>query len=90
MIIFSDVLVLQNLDELFALELDDDMPFAAAPEIMPPDKFNTGVMVVKTSAMIYQKLLSAAAVNEQPHDYDQVLLSPSFCCMARKRALISA
>jgi hypothetical protein len=73
----ADVLVLQNLDELFALELDEHMPFAAAPEIMPPDKFNTGVMVVKPSAIIYQKLLSAAAANEQPHDYDQVLLPAS-------------
>lgn len=73
----ADVLVLQNLDELFALELDEHMPFAAAPEIMPPDKFNTGVMVVKPSAMIYQKLLSAAAANEQPHDYDQVLFPAS-------------
>jgi alpha-N-acetylglucosamine transferase len=71
----SDVLVLHNLDELFALDLADDMPIAAAPEIMPPDKFNTGVMVVKPSAKIYSKLLEAAAANEKPDDYDQVVLA---------------
>lgn len=76
---------MHNLDELFALDLADDMPVAAAPEIMPPDKFNTGVMVLKPSAKIYSKLLEAAAANEKPDDYDQVVLS-LISTLNRKRA----
>ena len=34
----ADVLVLENVDELFSI----DCTFAAAPDIFPPDKFNAG------------------------------------------------
>ncbi|EKX41393.1 hypothetical protein GUITHDRAFT_112607 [Guillardia theta CCMP2712] len=45
----ADVLVLKNIDELFDVDISTGYPFAAAPEIMPPDRFNTGVLVVAPS-----------------------------------------
>lgn len=73
-----DVLVLKNLDDLFELDLSHGLPFAAAPEIMPPDRFNSGVMVVDPSFEVYQRLLKAAALTETPDDFDQGLLNDVF------------
>ena len=41
----TDALVLESIDELFALDCD----FAAAPDIFPPDKFNARVGVRRQS-----------------------------------------
>ena len=74
----ADVLVLQNLDALFALDLSRGIPVAAAPEIMPPDRFNTGVMVVVPSEALHRRLLEAAAGAQTPEAYDQGLLNDVF------------
>lgn len=74
----ADVLVLKNLDDLFELDLSRGPPIAAAPEIMPPDRFNTGVMVAKPSEEVYQKLLLAAATTHTPEDFDLGLFNEVF------------
>lgn len=51
----SDAVVLENIDDLFDL----DVPLAAAPDIFPPDKFNAGVLVLRPSQEIFQKMLLA-------------------------------
>ena len=74
----ADALPLANLDHLFAADLPPaGYPFAAAPELMPPDAFATGVMVVRPSAAAHAALLAAAAAGG--HDgTDQSLLNAHF------------
>ena len=54
----ADVLVLENIDELFSIECS----FAAAPDIFPPDKFNAGVLVIEPNASVYEELISLVGV----------------------------
>ena len=49
----ADVLVVKNIDELF-----DRPGFAAAPDLMPPDSFNSGVMVIEPNATQHAILLN--------------------------------
>lgn len=49
----TDALVLESIDELFALDCD----FAAAPDIFPPDKFNAGVLVARPDAAVFAEML---------------------------------
>mmetsp|Transcript_1858 Transcript_1858/g.5613 ORF Transcript_1858/g.5613 Transcript_1858/m.5613 type:complete len:307 (-) Transcript_1858:23-943(-) len=71
----ADVLVLKNIDELFDVDISTGYPFAAAPEIMPPDRFNTGVLVVAPSKETYRELLLAARSMRSPDGSDQGLLN---------------
>jgi hypothetical protein len=84
----ADAMPLANLDHLFSSPLHSaDHPFAAAPELMPPDTFNTGVMVVRPSAAAHAALLAAAAAGG--HDgTDQGVLNAHFAgwSVARARA----
>lgn len=60
----ADTMVLKNIDELFSRDISTGYPFAASPEIMPPDHFNTGVMVIRPSARVHRELLQAAPHTE--------------------------
>mmetsp|Transcript_12300 Transcript_12300/g.28410 ORF Transcript_12300/g.28410 Transcript_12300/m.28410 type:complete len:318 (-) Transcript_12300:51-1004(-) len=71
----ADLLILKNIDELFELDLSTGYPFAAAPEIMPPDTFNTGVLVVAPSEKTYHELLQAARSMQSPDGSDQGFLN---------------
>jgi glycogenin len=51
-----DCLVLDCIDELF-LRPGKSCP-SAAPDLMPPDKFNAGVLVVEPSAAVFADMLS--------------------------------
>ncbi|KAH8059780.1 glycosyl transferase [Aureococcus anophagefferens] len=59
----ADAVVLENVDELFAL----DVAFAAAPDIFPPDKFNSGVMVLAPSKETFDAMLKVAP-DARSHD----------------------
>lgn len=50
----ADTLVLECIDELFEI----DVPFAAAPDIFPPDKFNAGVLVIKPNSTVFGDMLT--------------------------------
>ncbi|XP_026190110.1 uncharacterized protein LOC34621267 [Cyclospora cayetanensis] len=54
----NDCLVLRNIDCLFLLDLTDDKP-AFAPTFFPPDAFDSGVMALKPSKCMQQKILHA-------------------------------
>lgn len=41
--------------------LDGDVPFAAAPDVFPPDRFNAGVLVVKPDRAVFEDLKAKAA-----------------------------
>lgn len=50
----ADTLVLQNIDELF-----DRPAFAAAPDFLLPDRFNSGVMVIRPERETFEELIDA-------------------------------
>lgn len=83
----ADAMPLANLDHLFSAPLSAaDYPFAAAPELMPPDTFNAGVMVVRPSAAAHAALLAAAASGR--HDgTDQGVLNAHFAGWCAARAI---
>ena len=67
----ADVLVLQNVDDLFERE-----ELSAAPDIGWPDCFNTGVFVFKPSIEKYSELLEYA---EKRGSFDGNYLQYIFC-----------
>jgi glycogenin glucosyltransferase len=64
----ADVLVLKNLDHLFDREFENYI--SAAPDMFPPDKFQSGVMIVRPNAQIFQDMISALNENRLV-SYDQ-------------------
>ena len=52
----ADVLVLQNIDDLFSRP--GRICPAAAPDTFPPDKFNAGVMVVEPCKEIFDDMMT--------------------------------
>lgn len=61
----ADCLVLEDLQELFALEAD----FAAAPDVFPPDRFNAGVLLVRPNLELFDDLVQQASTRALP-SYD--------------------
>jgi len=57
----ADVLVLQNIDELFDIQFDNQFKIAAVPDIAPPDKFNSGLFVIEPSTAEFSKLAELAS-----------------------------
>jgi len=69
----ADILVLQNIDDLF--ERDE---FSAAPDAGWPDCFNSGVFVYRPSLDTYQAMLSFAVTHGSFDGGDQGLLNAYF------------
>ncbi len=61
----ADCLVLTDVQELFALDVD----FAAAPDVFPPDRFNAGVLLIKPNAALMDDLREQASRKALP-SYD--------------------
>jgi alpha-N-acetylglucosamine transferase len=66
----ADTLVLQNIDELFERSV-----FAAAPDFLLPDRFNSGVMVLEPSTETFQKMIAALASSGTYDGGDQGFLN---------------
>lgn len=69
----ADVLVVKNIDELF-----DRPGFAAAPDLMPPDSFNSGVMVIEPNATQHAILLNNLNKSSNYDGGDQGFLNTFF------------
>jgi len=54
----ADMLVRENLDDLFRLELGN-LKFAAAPDVFPPDKFNAGLLVLQPDMNLFSDMMAA-------------------------------
>lgn len=52
-----DCIVLTALDQLFNIDIGS-LGMAAAPDLMPPDKFNAGVMVIRPNTLILDDMIS--------------------------------
>ena len=48
----SDLLILRSIDDLF-----ERPQLAACPDTLPPDKFNSGLMVVEPNKAMFQDML---------------------------------
>jgi len=70
----ADTMVLANLDHLF----DRGSGFAAAPDLMPPDAFNTGVMVLVPNATEFASLLEQLKTLPSHDGGDQGFLNSYF------------
>ena len=66
----ADTLVLQNIDELF-----ERTWFAAAPDFLLPDRFNSGVMVLDPSKETFRKMISELAISGTYDGGDQGFLN---------------
>jgi glycogenin len=55
----ADTLVIQNIDSIFEY-LDEEVIFAAAPDIGWPDCFNSGVFVTKPSQNLFERIANHA------------------------------
>jgi len=69
----ADVLVLKPIDELF-----DRPGLAAAPDLMPPDRFNTGVMVIEPNATMHRQILASLPSLSSYDGGDQGFLNSFF------------
>ena len=58
----ADCLALTKLDHLFHTPTSPSFPFAAAPDLFPPDRFNAGVLLVRPSLPLYRHVLEALPV----------------------------
>jgi glycogenin len=71
----ADTLPLANLDALFHMNTSY---FAAAPEMMPPDTFNTGLMVVRPSPALRDRVMDARDSISSYDGSDQGFLNSLF------------
>ncbi|GJP29484.1 hypothetical protein CLOM_g16752 [Closterium sp. NIES-68] len=69
----SDLLVLQSIDDLFQRP-----QLSAAPDTLPPDKFNSGLMVVEPNRAMFKDMLSKIATLISPNVGDQGFLNSYF------------
>ena len=65
----ADALVMQNVDELFGEARRAAAPFAAAPDVFPPDRFNAGVLLVTPDAKVLRAMLAAVEAGTH-HSHD--------------------
>jgi lipopolysaccharide biosynthesis glycosyltransferase len=66
----ADTIVLQNIDDLF-----DRPAFAAAPDFFLPDRFNSGVMVLRPAAETFAELIRSLFEHESYDGGDQGFLN---------------
>jgi hypothetical protein len=71
----ADVLVLENIDNIFEY-LRDDIVFAAAPDVGWPDCFNSGVFVSTPSYDLYNGLMEHAKTKGS---FDGTMISFKYC-----------
>jgi len=65
----ADALVVENVDALFGAARKAAAPFAAAPDVFPPDRFNAGVLLVTPDAAVLRRMLAAVEAKSCPsHD----------------------
>eukprot|EP00808_Paulinella_micropora_P031986 g39500.t1 len=57
----ADTVVKEPIEELFALRLDPALRFAAAPDLLPPDHFNAGMLVVEPDRQVFRRMLLTMA-----------------------------
>mmetsp|Transcript_10345 Transcript_10345/g.16884 ORF Transcript_10345/g.16884 Transcript_10345/m.16884 type:complete len:259 (+) Transcript_10345:344-1120(+) len=57
----ADCLIVDNIDELFTLDIGQ-VGFAAAPDVFPPDKFNAGVLVIRPSVGLFKRMVEQIPV----------------------------
>ncbi|CAI5517975.1 unnamed protein product [Closterium sp. Naga37s-1] len=69
----ADLLVMSSLDDLFCRD-----ELSAAPDTIPPDRFNSGLMVVAPSDDTFRDMLSKVATTKSPNVGDQGLLNNYF------------
>eukprot|EP00271_Cylindrocystis_brebissonii_P022200 TRINITY_DN840_c0_g2_i1.p1 TRINITY_DN840_c0_g2~~TRINITY_DN840_c0_g2_i1.p1 ORF type:complete len:1006 (+),score=150.73 TRINITY_DN840_c0_g2_i1:961-3978(+) len=69
----SDLLVIDNIDELF-----ERPQMAAVPDTLPPDKFNSGLMVVEPNRAVFRDMLNKVATTISPNVGDQGFLNSYF------------
>jgi len=69
----ADTLVLQNVDELF-----ERPEFAAAPDFLVPDHFNSGVMVLDPSKDTFERMMARLHTAESYDGGDQGFLNSFF------------
>ncbi|CAI5510612.1 unnamed protein product [Closterium sp. Naga37s-1] len=69
----SDLLVLHSIDDLFHRP-----QLSAAPDTLPPDKFNSGLMVVEPNRAMFKDMLSKIATLVSPNVGDQGFLNSYF------------
>lgn len=66
----ADTIVLRNIDELF-----DRPSFAAAPDFFLPDRFNSGVMVLKPALDVFESMTKALFTAQSYDGGDQGFLN---------------
>jgi glycogenin glucosyltransferase len=71
----ADTLPLANLDPLFHI---NSSHFAAAPEMMPPDTFNSGLMVIRPSLALHKRVMDARSSIVSYDGSDQGFLNSLF------------
>lgn len=69
----ADTLVLQNVDDLF-----ERPEFAAAPDFFMPDRFNSGVMVLRPSEATFSRMVAELALASSYDGGDQGFLNTFF------------
>lgn len=69
----ADTLVLRNVDELF-----ERPAFAAAPDFLLPDRFNSGVMVLEPSIDTFRRMMAKLGTLESYDGGDQGFLNTFF------------
>lgn len=74
----ADTLVLRNIDELFYRP-----SLSAAPDVVPPDNFNTGVMVIRPSEQVMNTILGSIKHVASYQGGDQGFLNSIFSCWFR-------
>jgi glycogenin glucosyltransferase len=77
----ADCLVLKDVSHLLQLGkvyIESEALIAAAPDIFPPDKFNSGVMVVRPNRDVYLDLLHQASLSTSTYDGPNALLNAYF------------
>ncbi|ETO23533.1 hypothetical protein RFI_13648, partial [Reticulomyxa filosa] len=55
----ADCIVVRDISDIF--KLPDDVTFAAAPDLCPPDHFNAGVLFIQPNVQTFQQLLRNVA-----------------------------
>ncbi|GAB5364272.1 hypothetical protein AAMO2058_000955600 [Amorphochlora amoebiformis] len=64
----ADAIAIRNPDKLFDISLSKTNPFAAAPDLFPPDKFNAGVLVLRPDLEVFGALLRRVGGNAISYD----------------------